>query len=550
MDSEDVLRVLDSGKHNIFQWLTFFKLGFVYLRGCWHVLAIIFMGAVPSHWCARPEDTNSTHYYPDGECSVTFEQGGTNVTEECSYGYEYGKEFDSTIATDFDLVCKNDYQVDLSTTIYMIGSALGAILITPLSDKYGRKKVLLVSLWIQGVFGIGVAFVQSYIAFVITRFVVALLNMAIALIAYVMITELFTTKKRTLPSVGVNFFWSWGIMTLALFGYLIRDWRHMQILITVPNFITVLYIWFLPESIHWLLTNKRWKLLRKTVKSAAKTNSITISEDFFRHMNEAETCPSRSIEQVEVDTFVKQGTEQHVETKDVKPMDGQTKAVTILDLFKTPKIRRYTIVMFYLWFVISLAYFGILFSTPTLHGNMFVNLAISGAVEMPACLTCMYVLERTGRRKPLVCFMLLCGVMNIVTIFVPAETASGVNLQPLTITFAMIGKFGITGAYSTVYLMSAEIFPTSVRNQAVGLSSFFENCGSISAPFIVYGAKNLERMPLVIFGALTVLGGLLALMLPETHGQALPENIPDIDDTPRHVTKTTAPLSDPGVTRL
>ncbi|WAR19209.1 S22A4-like protein [Mya arenaria] len=393
MDSEDVLRVLDSGKHNIFQWLTFFKLGFVYLRGCWHVLAIIFMGAVPSHWCARPEDTNSTHYYPDGECSVTFEQGGTNVTEECSYGYEYGKEFDSTIATDFDLVCKNDYQVDLSTTIYMIGSALGAILITPLSDKYGRKKVLLVSLWIQGVFGIGVAFVQSYIAFVITRFVVALLNMAIALIAYVMITELFTTKKRTLPSVGVNFFWSWGIMTLALFGYLIRDWRHMQILITVPNFITVF----------------------------TRVNTLALDQ----------------------------------QKMEIAPQNGQ----------KCGKNKH----------------------TPTLHGNMFVNLAISGAVEMPACLTCMYVLERTGRRKPLVCFMLLCGVMNIVTIFVPAETASGVNLQPLTITFAMIGKFGITGAYSTVYLMSAEIFPTSVRNQAVGLSSFFENCGSISAPFIVYG---------------------------------------------------------------
>ena len=41
--------------------------------------------------------------------------------------------------------------------------------------------------------------------------------------------------------------------------------------------------------------------------------------------------------------------------------------------------------------------------------------------------------------------------------------ASGVSLEPLIITLAMLGKFGITGAYSTVYLMSAEIFPTAVR---------------------------------------------------------------------------------------
>ena len=77
----------------------------------------------------------------------------------------------------FSLVCKSDYLVDLSTTIYMIGSALGAVLITPLSDRFGRKPVLLLSLWIQGIVGIGVAFVQSYIAFVITRFIVAFLNM-------------------------------------------------------------------------------------------------------------------------------------------------------------------------------------------------------------------------------------------------------------------------------------------------------------------------------------------------------------------------------------
>ena len=45
-------------------------------------------------------------------------------------------------------------------------------------------------------------------------------------------------------------------------------------------------------------------------------------------------------------------------------------------------------------FINSLGYFGILFSTPTLSGDMFVNLVLSGAVEIPACFICMFALER------------------------------------------------------------------------------------------------------------------------------------------------------------
>lgn len=67
--------------------------------------------------------------------------------------------------------------MELSTTIYLIGNALGAVLISPLSDRYGRKRVMLACLWIQGALGVGVAFVQSYVMFVVIRFFIGFLNM-------------------------------------------------------------------------------------------------------------------------------------------------------------------------------------------------------------------------------------------------------------------------------------------------------------------------------------------------------------------------------------
>lgn len=54
----------------------------------------------------------------------------------------------------------------------------------------------------------------------------------------------------------------------------------------------------------------------------------------------------------------------------------------------------------------------------------------------------------------------------------------------LTITLAMIGKLAITSSYGTVYIFSAEQFPTVIRNVAIGASSTFARFGGILAPYI------------------------------------------------------------------
>ena len=49
----------------------------------------------------------------------------------------------------------------------------------------------------------------------------------------------------------------------------------------------------------------------------------------------------------------------------------------------------------------------------------------------------------------------------------------------------MIGKFLISMTFAIAYLYTAELFPTSVRNVAVGAASTFARVGSMSAPYIV-----------------------------------------------------------------
>ena len=49
---------------------------------------------------------------------------------------------------------------------------------------------------------------------------------------------------------------------------------------------------------------------------------------------------------------------------------------------------------------------------------------------------------------------------------------------------AMVGKLGISAAYSSIYLLSAELFPTVIRNFGMGCCSSVGRVGSAVSPYI------------------------------------------------------------------
>ena len=62
-------------------------------------------------------------------------------------------------------------------------------------------------------------------------------------VSYILMVELFPTEQRTFAGNVVEFFWVIGYMSMALIGYLIRNWRHMLVAITAPLVLTIGFYW-------------------------------------------------------------------------------------------------------------------------------------------------------------------------------------------------------------------------------------------------------------------------------------------------------------------
>ncbi|CAH1265416.1 SLC22A4 [Branchiostoma lanceolatum] len=504
----------------------------------WHMLSMAFLGGLPEHHCKVPEGLYLNHSVPsslvDGrvvysQCSMYKNVSIDNSTVPCEDGWEYS--FQSTIVTEWDLVCVKSALVETSESVFMAGVMVGSLVFGQLSDHFGRLRVWLVSIWLQIVFGVGAAFAQDYYSFTILRFITGALEQGVDIVSYVMATEMFSPARRSFAGVLTTLFWASGIMSLALLAYLLPNWRHLQLLISLFNVIALPYWWVIPESSRWLVSRGRIGEAEEILQKVARFNNKAVPSPML--------VSGGGTGKNEIDHTGHQGpdvtpiTPGSTGEKDLH-MSGSSGASTerknILDLFRTPRLRKFTLIMMFVWWVNSLIYYGLSLNTDILAGDKYVNFFISGAVEIPAYIISSFVVHRWGRRVPLCIFHVVGGVSCALTIAIPTS-ANGVDLSPLVVTLAMLGKFGIAASYAIVFLYATELFPTVVRNVGVGVSSFSSRVGGIIAPFAMY----LERVssihvPLALFGALSILAGLAALLLPETKGRKMTQTIGELED--------------------
>ncbi|XP_025907723.1 solute carrier family 22 member 13-like isoform X1 [Nothoprocta perdicaria] len=410
---------------------------------------------------------------------------GLNATQKCSNGWVYPSTQTPSLLTEFDLVCDKKDLNDISQAIYMLGLLLGAMIFGPLSDRIGRRPVILISMLIQGLFGVGIAFVPHFYVYMAFRCVVGASMSGITMTILALAMEWVGVSYRPHAVLVSHCCFAIGQMILAGLSYGIRNWRLLQIAGSVPIFALFFYFWVLPESARWLMTKGRVEEAKKILQKAASMNKRTI--------------PPGLLEQL-------------------KP-EVQTKPGSTMDLFRKKHLCKVTLIMLCAWFANSLAYYGISLNVTNFGLDIYLTQLAFGAVEIPARASCILLLQWFGRKKCQGFLLLLSGLVCLIITGIPEDL-------PVVITvLAIIGKFATSASFSTSYVYTAELFPTVVRQTGVGLCSMSARVAGIIAPLIRLLARYHHSVPMAIFGSVPVLAGLLCFLLHETRGMDL------VDDT-------------------
>lgn len=151
-----------------------------------------------------------------------------------------------------------DWQLGFSVGCVIFGAMAGNIFAGPLSDKYGRKKLLIITAMLFTISALWSATATTYITFVIARIIGGVGIGGAILIAPIYIAEIAPPKLRgslvSLNQLNIVL----GISVAYFSNYFLKDldgesWRWMLGVEAIPALIYFLALFLVPRSPRWLI---------------------------------------------------------------------------------------------------------------------------------------------------------------------------------------------------------------------------------------------------------------------------------------------------------
>ncbi|KAL8573563.1 hypothetical protein ACOMHN_047833 [Nucella lapillus] len=474
-------------------------------------------------------------------------------------------EFQSTVITEFDLVCsRKEFRAHINMA-YIVGLLIGSPLSGFLCDTFGRKRCMFLAVLFNGVVGVLSVFPFRPEIFLLCRMLKGALGLTFYMAIYVLLIEMAGAEKRNTMGAVASVLWVGGPLMVGGLSYVLSRWTHLQLVSALPNFLVLLTWRWVPESPRWLLSRGSVPEALQVLREAARVNGSPLptldhdqqGED-LKDLPPEESYPSPS------------------PTSSSSSPQGVSAIDSVRQLVKYPNLVVRTFILFFNWCMISMAYYGLTLNVANLGGSVRMNFVLSACVELVGYTAAWILLDRLGRKKTHCTAMLLAGLSCLATILpglvmdssgaewvttelamagklgISAAFASIYLILPyltlpsgaewvttalamagaewVTTALAMAGKLGISAAFASIYLVSAELFPTLIRNFAIGCCSTAGRLGSITSPYIADLALYVEGsfgriLPFIIFGGMAVAAGLLSLLLPETLGRQLPDSV-------------------------
>ena len=85
----------------------------------------------------------------------------------------------------------------------------------------------------------------------------------------------------------LNYFYALGEAAVGLIAWLFGDWMIIQLLVSAPPLLFILYYWLVPESVRWLLIKDKHDKAQKIINQAAKVNGVQLSEQLLANFEKS-----------------------------------------------------------------------------------------------------------------------------------------------------------------------------------------------------------------------------------------------------------------------
>ncbi|KAF6163026.1 hypothetical protein GIB67_021175 [Kingdonia uniflora] len=389
---------------------------------------------------------------------------------------------------------------------------IGAGVFGHLSDSFlGRKGSLTVVCILNAIFGCLTALSPTYWVYTVLRFLTGFSTGGVGLCSFVLASEPIGPAMRGVAGMSVFYFFSAGIALLSGIAYMFQSWRALYVVSSIPSLLfLVMVLPFISESPRWYLVRGRIDKAMKVMHEIAKCNG--------KHL------PSGIVLALDDD---KEPNDTHQDYKE----EATTKdAVTgsLLDVLKMPITRVRLLLSVAINFMCAVVYYGLSLNVVNLGTNLYLNVTLNAVAEMPAYTLTAILLDRLGRKPLAIGTFWFSGAFCLIGSLVGKNGA----WKFVRMVCGVLGIFGMAGAYNLLFLYTAELFPTVVRNAALGCAAQAGQLGAILAPLVVVLGGAL---PFAIFGVCGIVGGVLCLYLPETLNRPLYDTMAGMEDGEKSV---------------
>jgi putative MFS transporter len=387
----------------------------------------------------------------------------------------------AAIGTDFEL---DTTRIGSLIGAMFLGMIPGALLWGKLVGTLGRKRCMVLSIGLYGLFPLMSAFAPNFDTLWWIRFLCGIVLSGALVVTFPYFEELVPVRARGKATVYLSAGWPLGVLVAIGITSLLMDtgWRW------VIGFGTVVSLWalvihrFVPESPYWLAERGRLAEAKSAIDRLAEGRIPGVAIAASAHAG------------------------------------GE---ISFMSIFRRSRIRL-TIVQTVINFCFSWGYWGLATWMPTLLATRGLStpeglgfMAISALFMFPGYISASYLTGRFGRKKIMLAYVFLAAVAGFG--FANSATIDQMYAWNFTLSFFSLGAWGVWNTWL------GEIYDTRSRGAGTAWGVSAQRVANAVAP-VAIGAmlatsSFLQTVTFIsIFLAVTFVA---ATLLPETEGETL-----------------------------